>query len=55
MKFRRNKKGFTMVELIIVIAVIAVLTAILVPTFIHLANKAGDASDKTIVKNANTQ
>lgn len=55
MKFRRNKKGFTMVELIIVIAVIAVLTAILVPTFIHLTNKAGDASDKTIVKNANTQ
>ena len=55
MKLRRNKKGFTMVELIIVIAVIAVLTAILVPTFIHLANKAGDASDKTIVKNANTQ
>lgn len=55
MKFRRNKKGFTMVELIIVIAVIAVLTAILVPTFIHLASKAGDASDKTIVKNANTQ
>lgn len=55
MKLRRNKKGFTMIELIIVIAVIAVLTAILVPTFIHLANKAGDASDKTIVKNANTQ
>lgn len=55
MKLRRNKKGFTMIELIIVIAVIAVLTAILVPTFIHLASKAGDASDKTIVKNANTQ
>ena len=53
MKLRRNKKGFTIVELIIVIAVIGVLTAILVPTFISLTAKANKASDQSLVKNLN--
>ena len=52
---RKLKKGFTIVELVIVIAVIAILSAVLVPTFIHLTKKAKDASDKTVVKNANIQ
>lgn len=52
---RKPKKGFTIVELVIVIAVIAVLTAVLVPTFIHLSSKAKDSIDKTVVKNANIQ
>lgn len=52
---RKLKKGFTIIELVIVIAVIAVLTAVLVPTFIGLSKKAGDSNDKTIVKNANIQ
>lgn len=30
---RKNKKGFTLVELVIVIAVIAILAAVLLPTF----------------------
>ena len=30
---RNNKKGFTIVELVIVIAVIAILSAVLIPTF----------------------
>ena len=51
---RKMKKGFTIVELVIVIAVIAVLTAILVPTFISISNKANEASDKSLVKNLNT-
>jgi|GEM_PF-6867345 len=52
---RKHKKGFTIVELVIVVAVIAVLTAVLVPTFIHLSSKAKDSIDKTVVKNANIQ
>ena len=50
----RNKKGFTIVELVIVIAVIGILTAILVPVFINLTNKANRASDDSLVKNLNT-
>lgn len=45
---RNNKKGFTLVELVIVIAVIAILSAILIPTFgniIEDANKTSAQSD----------
>ena len=50
----RKKKGFTIIELVIVIAVIGILTAILVPTFINLTNKANEAADDSLVKNLNT-
>ena len=35
-----NKKGFTIVELVIVIAVIAILAAVLIPTFSGVIEKA---------------
>ena len=54
MKLRKNKKGFTIVELVIVIAVIGVLAAVLIPTFINLNNKANKAADESLVKNLNT-
>ncbi len=38
--YRRNKKGFTLVELVVVIAIIGVLAAILVPTMMHFIKKA---------------
>lgn len=40
MKLKNNKKGFTLVELVIVIAVIAVLAAVLIPTFGAVINNA---------------
>ena len=40
-----NKKGFTIVELVIVIAVIAILAAVLIPTFVGLVNKANESAD----------
>ena len=49
-----NKKGFTIVELVIVIAVIAILAAVLIPTFVGLVNKANVASDTALIKNLNT-
>ena len=52
---RRNKKGFTIIELVIVIAVIGVLTAVLVPVFINLANKANVASDQSMINNLNKE
>ena len=51
---RKLRKGFTIVELVIVIAVIAVLTAVLIPTFVHLSKKAKLASDSSLVANLNT-
>ena len=35
-----NKKGFTIVELVIVIAVIAILAAVMIPTFSGIITKA---------------
>ena len=50
---RNSKKGFTIVELIIVIAVIAVLAAVLIPTFSNLIKKANEAKDTALVSNLN--
>ncbi len=40
----RSKKGFTLAELLIVVAIIAVLTAIAVPLFVSGVKKAQDAT-----------
>jgi prepilin-type N-terminal cleavage/methylation domain-containing protein len=37
---KMNKKGFTIVELVIVIAVIAILSAVLIPTFSGVVDQA---------------
>ncbi len=39
-----NKKGFTMVELIIVIVIIGVLAAVLIPTFAGIIRKSNDSA-----------
>ena len=51
---RNNKKGFTIVELVIVIAVIAILAAVLIPTFSGIIRKANISADTQLVKNMNT-
>ena len=40
-----NKKGFTLIEMLVVIAIIAVLVAIIVPTVSNSTNKAKAAAD----------
>jgi len=37
---KQNNKGFTLVELVIVIAVIAILAAVLIPTFSNVIKKS---------------
>ena len=49
-----NKKGFTVVELVIVIAVIAILAAVLIPTISGIIKKANAANDTVVAKNMNT-
>ncbi|MCI7095336.1 MAG: type II secretion system GspH family protein [Clostridiales bacterium] len=51
---KNNKKGFTIVELVIVIAVIAILAAVLIPTFSSVIKKAKVNNDIQLVRNLNT-
>lgn len=50
---KNRDKGFTIVELVIVIAVIAILAAVLVPTFSNVVENANVSSDKSLVRNIN--
>lgn len=47
MKFLRNQKGFSLVELMIVVAIIGVLAALAVPKFSKFQAKARQAEVKT--------
>ena len=45
-----SRRGFTIVELVIVIAVIGILATVLVPTFGDVINSAKDSSAKQAAK-----
>lgn len=47
---RKNKKGFTLMEMLIVIGIIAVLVAIAIPTFSGAKKKAEYAADLANVR-----
>ena len=52
---RKIKKGFTIVELVIVIAVIGILSAVLIPTFSSLVSKANETALQEGLRNAYTE
>jgi type IV pilus assembly protein PilA len=49
---KNTKRGFTIVELVIVIAIIAILAAILIPVFSNVTKSAEQAALKAEIKNA---
>lgn len=51
-KFRENKKGFTLAELLVVVAIVAILVAISVPIFTAQLGKARKATNEANLRAA---
>lgn len=49
-KIRNNKKGFTLAELLVVVAIIGVLVAISIPIFTSQLEKAREATDEANIR-----
>ncbi|MBE5888599.1 MAG: prepilin-type N-terminal cleavage/methylation domain-containing protein [Lachnospiraceae bacterium] len=54
-KLMKNKKGFTLMEMLIVIAIIVILVAIAVPTFTSQLSKANSAANDANMRAAKAQ
>ncbi|HAO61442.1 MAG TPA: hypothetical protein DCQ90_05835 [Erysipelotrichaceae bacterium] len=55
MKKRLNKKGFTLIELIVVIAILAILAAILIPSLTNYIKKANYAKNSANARSTYTE
>jgi type IV pilus assembly protein PilA len=53
-KIQKDEEGFTLVELMVVVLIMAILMAIAIPTFMGAQNKAKDSAVKADLRNAMT-
>jgi prepilin-type N-terminal cleavage/methylation domain-containing protein len=51
---RKNRKGFTLIELIVVLAILAILSAILIPSISNYIHSAKDVTDQSSVRTLNS-
>jgi type II secretion system protein G len=51
LNIEKNEKGFTLIEIMIVLAIIGILSAIAVPSFLSYRSKAFDTTAKVDLKN----
>lgn len=54
-KLRKKVKGFTLIEMVIVVAIIAMLTLLIIPNVVSQRNKAQKNSDTAFVQTIQTQ
>ena len=55
MKTQNKKRGFTIIELVIVVTVIAILSAVLIPTFAGVIKRANLTADQQAVRSINLE